>query len=573
MKKRHKPSRDVAPTFSSKARASDDPFWIFRQPLELTEEIRRLEDLPLWAPKLAASYLKTCFEAGYLPDSVLLALHAVVSPELHGLDLQSPLLWRKHSSDLNERLLRRFVYVSLANKLHKASFHQRIVRDFHGKHGAALLFLKGKRKNLEPPCVHLLQITYEAEWPPHVWEDLDKVKLNPEANGPRNEPWLEFRIEQHKNAWSEVVERTFPFDPNVRHSVWHPSDCEPSEKSEFKAKVEMALAEDHAYLRRVGCLLPFGSVLLVSPRPVHVRGKRSPLQTQLGFSGLTMVISHDAEITTDLIRRCHLVADRLNSLLSTAISVGSRCRSAGAEDAFQMITHSFGNAVSFVPPEAPQATRVLLVEDQIVRAARLLFTHSEPLDEDCLTLNEQWMRSLRDACCKPKQVLDFHPGPLAGARIESRLFAILVELGRNCVKHSSENPKRGTMTVSRQSESGRCRIATSNSCDYRCPRDLLDKARAMDGKRLRTEGLDFILWLTRSMAGHGGRIVFEVSEFEQANPTEVFEHIPTRFEEMPVEFRVARRVLNELPNLERTESSRNFYTRCEIKNVPLVTKL
>jgi hypothetical protein len=573
MKKRHKPSRDVAFASAAQPTAPDD-FWIFRQPLELPEEIGRLEDLPLWAPQLAAKYLKKCFEASYLPNTVLLVLHAVVSPDLFGLDLHSPLLLPTRNAGLTDQLVRRFVYVSLANQLHRASFHQRIVREFYGKHGAALLFISGNsRPDLKPPCVHLLQLAYKAEWPPHLWADLDSVALPQDTNGTPDKGWFEFATQRYSSNWDQVVGRDFAFHPKVTHRVSHPIDCDLSEKSEFKVKVEQALAEDHDYLRRVGCLLPLGNVLLVSPRPVHVLGRRRTLQKQLGFSGLTLVLSPDAEITVELIRRCHLVADRLNSLLNTAVSVGARSRGAGAEDAFQMITHSFGNAVSYVPAEAPQATRVLLVEDQVVRAARLLFTHGKPQKDDSLEFSERWVTWMADACCKQGQELNFDPGPLPGSRIESRLFALLLELGRNCVKHSSANPKHGTMMVSRQAGSDHCRITTNNSCDYRCPRDLLEKARMMDGKRLRTEGLDFILWLTWSLAGRNASVVFKVSEFEQDDPAEALERISARFEEMPVEFCVARRVLDEMSNLERTESSRNFYVRCEIKNVPLVTKL
>lgn len=520
-------------------------------PLKLPVNLGAWEQLAVIGKKEVLTLMSLAASERVLPDQVLLAQIIHIRPD--HVDFGSPALVRREQ---HRRLLAADVAQAVGVKDSGKSFFRQASQDNTPGGVVALISKTQSKHDFASSDSQFIQIVLKNPFA------IDGTNLKYSAG---EGDWL--RIDSFESILAENS-TTLADELQKLASAPEPSFASPRITNRKKTKSMEILCEKD-YLRHFSPLVACGDVLLCAPT-VHLPENERDQIASIGGGGCMFVLTGTPDVA--LIRRLSLFTHKIIATIwayqDLVRMAAEKSRAAGAEDAFQMIVHSFGNAVNYVPPEAPQATRVLLVENHIIRAARLLFTRSMPGLRDWLKREDDWIGLLAAASCKQEEKLDFVAGPLLEQdRIDSRLFALLLELSRNCVKHSSENPKRGTLEVQAGSTSHSLRLLTENACDYCCPRDLWDKF-SKEGKSIsREKGLDFILWLAQSLAGDRGSVVFEVTDpTNDSDP--VFEKISTSFEQMPVECRVARRVLEELPNLKRTEDPRKFRVRCivEINN-------
>ena len=168
---------------------------------------------------------------------------------------------------------------------------------------------------------------------------------------------------------------------------WVPSVPRVVSESVSKDSPSVALLKDANYLRRFAPLVACGHVLLCAPVIYSsVNGGRA---AQLGGGGCMFILERLPNVHQ--IRQLFLASQKLISTIWTYQDFVRSASTSGANAAIRMITHSFGNAVNYIPESSPRALRVLRAEDQVVRAARLLFSESRPGEGDYTIFNKQWL--------------------------------------------------------------------------------------------------------------------------------------------------------------------------------------
>ncbi|AOS46138.1 hypothetical protein Verru16b_03234 [Lacunisphaera limnophila] len=310
-----------------------DDLWVYHQPLELPADIRGIEDIAARAPGIANAFLIRCLREGYLPPTIRLVLYAAISPKAHGLDIRSPALVNCGQGTDHLRMIKRFGYVTLSARNRGESFYQKVANHYSGKSSAALTFSSKKpaqRKLSEDQNLFLVEVGISTATASDEGRMLDEI-AEPTLDG--DGEWKSVDILEQESNWTAVLKKTASAkrakrDVSITCSGLPKGKVQDAEEALQIDIVAASVGNDKEYLNDVAALLPLGNILLVMPRPLWAV-KREILGEQLGNSGLTVVIDPEAPIDDFVIRRCYNVADRLSSLLNTAVFVAKQSRLAG----------------------------------------------------------------------------------------------------------------------------------------------------------------------------------------------------------------------------------------------------
>lgn len=496
------------------------------------ENIGDAERLIAEGRKHVKDLIKKAICNGVLPPGIKFLQCVHVRPG--HVDLGSPLaVHRDHHQQIVSANLLRAHQVQPKN-----SFFFEVMQNKGLPHGAVALISKDRavkklRGTSEPPFI---KVWFDKPLAPDV------KKLTGYSEKPLCDGW----------HWIDNLEELL----RVNHG-WLSAYA--SEPDHWELSVPTGINISDEFIKAsIAPLVACGHVLLCAPA-IYASDSKDPL----GGGGCMFVLERLPDV--HLIRRLFLVSQKLISTISTYQDFVRSASASGANAAIRMITHSFGNAVNYIPESSPKALHVLQAEEVVVRAAGLLLSEDQSENTNERNRRPFGQQLIRDASCKGGEVLEIQTD-LDGKKIDCRLFALLLEVARNCVEHSADSPKSGTLRFF--SPNGNPCIVGSNQCTYIPVRDLKKKLEHINASIVLVKGFDFVIWLARALATSETKILVKITRAAARSDNEGFVVLATRFREMPIELAIDEYVMRLLPKLEADgDVSEKFRISFEIKNL------
>jgi len=279
-------------------------------------------------------------------------------------------------------------------------------------------------------------------------------------------------------------------------------------------------------------LLRNGVAVVAAPNQLYTDDVESAalLRRQLGASGISFVFQNDTLINADLLRRCYLLAERLQSIftLGTALfrvgeGIGERIgERAGARDALVMVSHSLNNAPDYLGKRQYVAKDILYLERMNAIAAFFLETGEAPQSNrlEPWTTNDVGLdvRLWRALGTKRKNVTIEAEG-FEAAAVDHRLIAVLLELVRN----TADRGPGGRLKVHR-ANSG-LTIESVSKCVASGVNKARDALEAVQRGHRQYHGLGFVLMLLDVMANQATEVDFLIVRNQESSRAQCEEFV------------------------------------------------
>jgi hypothetical protein len=494
-------------------------YWPIVTPVEIGHgEVHELSDLFEHADKAINQFLRRALEEKYLPAGVRLILLPIVKPEKLKLDLNIRAFTCGPRDTMWEGIVWEMARAADWNARNRASYFQRVLEEYEGFRGSVVVFHAGEPdRKICIPEIHLLQFAYKS------------VKKNGGFVASHNSPKIPDEIvggdAQFPTVSLSALTASFNDEqqqifeharPEVKFVPAFASDTEKGKKA-IKGIGEEILA-DAEYLTRVASLVSLGTVILAAPRQFYLAAS---LHKLLGTSGLNLVVEPQVPITSDLLLRCYLLADRLCSLFTTTASYAHSREDNAASETFQMVAHSLGNALTYLPPGNERIESIIRVEEANLRAARWFYASKEPSKSQLVSWevpdkkNKPFEEILKTAVFTLPDEKGFilDAKILHGKNVDPRLFALIIELTRNLQKHSKA--KKGSLVVRQSQDKKCCEIEIISDCDYTCPRDLQRTIARLHKNEQGERGLDFVWALLKKLSADSASCIYTIGKTPQ----------------------------------------------------------
>lgn len=488
--------------------------WPMVTPVEIEGgTVRELSDLFEHAERSINGFLRRALEANYLPSGVRLLLLPTVAPQKLKLDLKIPALTRGPRDETWERIVWQMAQAATWNERNRTSYFRRFLQEYHGPRGSVAFFhAKDADQQISLPAIHLLQYAYKhGEKSVNAPASSDAPAIPDHAiSGDQSFPEVSLgELTVNVKEWQAFSDQQ---RPEVEFVPSFATDNEHDRQSVERLAQE--IASDSEYLARIAPLASLGTVILAAPRQFHLAAN---LHKQLGTAGLNLVVEPHIPITSDLLLRCYLLADRLCTLFFTTTSYVQLREDTAASETFQMMAHSLGNALTYLPPGNQRIESVIFVEEAHLRAARWLHAVKQP-DKSRLVdwgspgkKKKPFEETLKAATFTPPQE-DFtvEASLLHGREVDPRLFALIIELARNLQNHSKNG--KGSLTIVHSRDAECCEIEITSDCDFTCARDLKRAIELRSNNQPGERGLDFVWRLVEKLSGGNASCIYTVGQ-------------------------------------------------------------
>lgn len=467
-------------------------------PLRFPANLSAWEELASIGRSEVQALISMAAEEGVLPEQVLLVQVIHVRPD--HVDFGSPAVVRR---ERHKQLLAADVVQAIGVRDSGKSFFKQAAEDSARGGIVALISKRISKQDFSPLDSRFVSLHLKNP------AAIDGVNLSysPKANDARGDWFLIKRFEDvlDENAAALAAElQQVSAAPEPRFEK-HVKD------SPMTQSMEILCESD--YLRHFAPLVSCGDVLLCAPTIYNLPPNQHEQRLSIGGGGCMFVLAEQPDVA--LVRRLSLFSHKIIATIwayqDLVRMAAEKSRAAGAEDAFQMIAHSLGNALNYLPAGSSKVEAIIRVEEANIRAARWLHSAQSPKlvrwggDE---RLPMSFAKVLELATFLPEEQFSIKTEDLNGTEVDPRFQALIIELARNLQQHSAT--KKGEIVVRLAADKRTCAIEIKSDCDYTCAGAIKNALEALKEGRAAERGLTFVWLLAEKLASDEAECIYAV---------------------------------------------------------------
>lgn len=465
-------------------------------PSPIPDDLENIESLSGYGTKLLKEYVSSALATSMLPETLILGHYLHIPPAPHRTPFRVPVIARQ---DVASKALAAFAYFRNPDRPKHLSLMERVLRN---KQDGLTFVISSSKKQAEPVLseyIHVqLSIPVEAEASAidlagELLKGLNPERVYESSNG----SWCiysESDVGAIFNSYRVAAQFADSVDPHF----------ETTEKGR-KLLEGLFGGKISDYFRRIVRMVQVGTVMFCIPKLYPHDQQFRDVGSVFGGGGCAFILSAppDSQTLDNLYVFSHKMCSVASNIYDVARVVSDKRTKKEHEELLKGIAHSLGNTISKkITTNTPtdMVQRLLKLEELTIEAASMLVVNPEIPDTILWSQagfdGESVGTTIRKAISDFDFELNIDDEILDGRLVDSKLAAIVAELGRNLEKRRAPDRKSGLIVIRRNLSSEACvDIEVSTTCSHSDAQNIYQRMRGVSKFR----GINWIYTLASKM--------------------------------------------------------------------------
>src|SRR5215213_870390 len=449
-------------------------------PSPIPDDLENIESLSGYGNKLLKEYVSSALATSMLPETLILGHYLHIPPAPHRTPFRVPVIARQ---DVASKALAAFAYFRNPDRPKHLSPMERVLRNKQD----GLTFVISSSKNQAEPVlsdyIHVqLSIPVQAEAPAidltgEILKGLNPERVYESSNG----SWCiysESDVGAIFNSFRAAAQSADSVDPHF----------ETTEKGR-KLLEGLFGGKISDYFRRIVRMVQVGTVMFCIPKLYPHDQQYREVSSVFGGGGCAFILSAppDSQTLDNLYVFSHKICSVASNIYDVARVVSDKRTKKEHEELLKGIAHSLGNTISKkITTNTPtdMVQRLLKLEELTIEAASMLVVNPETPDTILWSQagfdGEPVGTTIRKAISDFDFELNIDDEILDGLAVDSKLAAIVAELGRNLEKRRAPDRKSGLIVIRRNLSSEACvDIEVSTTCSHSDAQNIYQRMRGV----------------------------------------------------------------------------------------------